>query len=1821
MTSLADCINLHAAPGERQAVAEMIREKQAGHLADSVAPEIARKFAVNDAIDELVAERFDILRQVGEKIGPPKNAPDAAFDETPDTVTKNIDSIIGALIHGGVASSMADKARDIRTAQEHLAFFESLDKLSQGSKTKVRVPEKYEQFVQFVAEQGGGNVRNIYVNAELFQKAIETMPDGPGIIAELGKEKEFVEAVQTGGDLVIPVGKYARHIAGTDLSKTLFQDLRVKQNGMSAREAEQARAEWAETMKAQIEDVRAEREAAGAFEKERKRVYDDVVKRREEAGRVTESARSDAAYWAAFAATWAKRYGGTPWEVYQKIAPEVTAEAWSERAGDSFFQRDNTSLWPEDFPNITTHTTLKKLKNHPGYQKAKSGDSEAAAKVVSDLVNIDKILELKKKYPDAVVVAAHAEEEAGKNALPRAIAEVYGYIGGFDINTKITQTNIPARTKKDSVLRLVLRPEFEGDIENGRGYILVDDAAGQGGTFSELRYFIESKGGKVVATSSLTAGIFSNKLSIRNETVAALKEKFGNEKLERFIRDFNIAGKPESLTEKEGRFILGQNSLDALRDRITEEERRGGVSLRPFKIAATSGKTYGQSQEKNPSGSVTLGDTPAVKLFETANPSTFLHESGHIFFDFMGRMASLPDAQESLKADWKTILDHVDNDGTTPLTRDQHETLARTMEAYFMAGKAPSMELRNVFQKFADWLKAVYKSVTTLKAPVSDEVRVVLDRMFATDKDIEDVQAFYDARKPFLEEANIQDEADRKHYEKLRAEARLTAADKRLRSYTKAYIQAMGGKTRITEEVRAEVDAMPVYAAASEIVEAGGFNPEIVEAVLGENGLSALSKKRPGLVRKNGTVIPEEVADKHGFQTAADLMNAILNTEGKGVAIKRMVDERLEQMKTEIRDGLAVDGLPTADPEYHSNEQMAVIVAEIQMLEKGKALAAGRERGRVSQIEAAAVRDVAKKALLSKRVSDAVDYYRFSLAEAKAAKQAREALKKGDFEAAEKFKRRELLNHALVLEAVAFRAEVTRGVKYVQRKSKSKTMEMEALDMVNDIAVRFDFKNRGEGVTHAAAVKQHNDYINETGPDGVKRKTIDFEQWMKAKADAGYTVDLPEMVVNRGVSMEYKDMTAAEFRDVVQAVKSIATVDMNERYVKINGKMVALNTLAETLVATLKENYNPKKSFRFEKNKLELLEKLDAHLVKVEFLLEAMDGGQIGPWHEAIFQPVAASESNEIIQLRKANDKIKELLSAYSRKERRDMFKKKVFIPEIGESLTHAQMLRVVLDMGNEGNYSRRRDGEGWTDEQMNAVKDRMTERDFTFIQSVWDYLDTFRPEAFALERKLTGREPERVMPRSVDTQFGVIQGGYFPVVIDPRSSDLAEARRQLEAASLFGTPNAGRAMTKHGHLKERQKTAGGQALSNELTDIMKHVDSVVHDISHRENVVNVGKILRNKKVMNALTEHLGVDHARVFMPWLKDIANQRQPYLMGEGLVRGVRIGTTVCKLGKLSVMAQQIAGFTQTIHTLGKDSKYLAKTFLSMGKHPEKIPGMVRAISAKSAFMNTRIEAYSREAYDTLKGSGSFRGVSKEIGQFVMNGIGYMQLMVDVPTWQAAYLSASRTMTDEKAVAFADSVVRKSQGGGGVKDLAAVQRGNEYLKLLTMFYSFMSTAYNIFSRSYRGKTIKYKDAASAIFWVGIIGPLLAELLSGRPPDEDKDETWASWVAKIEVRFFAGMLPVFRDIVGAGMSGFGYRLSPIEAPINTIIRETRKAPKAISEGDFMPVVKAAKELAGVGLQLPADQAFITAEAFWAWMNSDPDFKATDLIYGGKYKD
>jgi hypothetical protein len=164
-------------------------------------------------------------------------------------------------------------------------------------------------------------------------------------------------------------------------------------------------------------------------------------------------------------------------------------------------------------------------------------------------------------------------------------------------------------------------------------------------------------------------------------------------------------------------------------------------------------------------------ETGAIHLFDGADQSSFVHEAAHMYLTEMGKMATDEAAPKGLLEDWNTIQewatykqqDIKDYEGTArekefksyaktiedarksgdviairaAEERWMQERFARGFERYIAEGKAPTQAIQSAFRKFKSWLVSIYRDLTNLGKEPPEDVKRVMDRMLATNDEIE----------------------------------------------------------------------------------------------------------------------------------------------------------------------------------------------------------------------------------------------------------------------------------------------------------------------------------------------------------------------------------------------------------------------------------------------------------------------------------------------------------------------------------------------------------------------------------------------------------------------------------------------------------------------------------------------------------------------------------------------------------------------------------------------------------------------------------------------------------------------------------------------------------------------------------------------------------------------------------------------------------------------------------------------------------------------------------------------------------------------------
>ena len=128
-----------------------------------------------------------------------------------------------------------------------------------------------------------------------------------------------------------------------------------------------------------------------------------------------------------------------------------------------------------------------------------------------------------------------------------------------------------------------------------------------------------------------------------------------------------------------------------------------------------------------------------INIFETANASTFIHESAHLYLEDLRMLASMENASEQIKKDWETVVAEIGYKENASLdeNRGAHEDFARKFEIWVRDGKAPNETLKGVFHTFRRLLCKVYKTIQSLGKRPSEELQAVMGRMVATQESID----------------------------------------------------------------------------------------------------------------------------------------------------------------------------------------------------------------------------------------------------------------------------------------------------------------------------------------------------------------------------------------------------------------------------------------------------------------------------------------------------------------------------------------------------------------------------------------------------------------------------------------------------------------------------------------------------------------------------------------------------------------------------------------------------------------------------------------------------------------------------------------------------------------------------------------------------------------------------------------------------------------------------------------------------------------------------------------------------------------------------
>lgn len=1188
-----------------------------------------------------------------------------------------------------------------------------------------------------------------------------------------------------------------------------------------------------------------------------------------------------------------------------------------------------------------------------------------------------------------------------------------------------------------------------------------------------------------------------------------------------------------------------------------------------------------------PDGSYEIGRTKIGDL------STFVHEPGHAYLKIIGDLAKRDGASDILKDDYRKILDFLGAKDGEPFTREQQETWARANEQYLREGDAPSTGLKGVFQRFAIWLHSVYQKASDLGVELTPEIRGVMDRLYASEEGVNRAETEAGPRlfnSP--EEAGWTDEqfksyADDKGIGVDQAKAEILARlnEAALRDKTDSW---RNEENNVRQALTAEVDQRPEYSAIRALrkgelddgTELTMSRDDLVRQ-FGEDRVKALQKQHPGLYRNDGGVDAETAAEALGFTSASEMMKALEAAPRRSEAIDNATRDYMTEKHGDIRyDGTLNDQARIA---LENDKKSDSLYRELRALRKKVADMQAQSAGRKEAMKAIDIapmdsyREAAHLMVESKGIAD-LQPNRYLDASRKYSREAFDALRKGDAQAAAEAKHKELMNHFLFREATTAKEYVGKFESYAKRMQTSGPQGKLGLaggdyrDQFNYLMGRYNIGRP------AAAVPER-----------------PLTEWALALHAEGKEPAIDPVILNEKPNQNYRTVPISELRKVHDALINIRKLADQELGIEVNGKKIEFAKAVSDMAERAKQSLTVKPTRVLTGNATvgerltNFAQRGDALLMRAERIMEWLDGGKEGPWHDNLWHLAADAQGDEYALQEAVTKRIGDALEQMPKEQRMRMLDK-VDIDGIPETVTRHDLVSMALNMGNQGNLERLEktfQAHGWdTSDSLWKIQGSLTREEWQFVQDTWDSLKPLGDRMVELEERLTGLPPIMVKPTPLSVKLADgtemhLSGGYYPVAMDPRFSTRG-ALQDSDSTQNLMEAGYGRATTSRGYTKARTGFGGPLLLDYEQV-LTQHTAKVIKDISHREFMLVANKLLLDPTVRQTLRETLGAGHEEQMMPWLRTIINDRNGSA-AQGLgdfsrtMRAMRTNLTLASLTyKVSTSLLQWTHAPRML-LLTKPGSY-AQAMVDFMAHPKDVTAEVQALSPNE--MRFRGQNLDRDLRSTMQDQIGKTGLYKAAVSAGSLSMMYTDHVLSFPLWLSVYRDAltehvdlSEDQAKYKAMQAADSAVRLGLGSGSPKDLPPIMRNNDMSKFLTMFYSFHNGIYGQV-RDIAHQTNSMRDVPKMTYGLALsvlVPAVLSKLVLGQGPKDG--ENWGLWAAKRSLLFGMDTMPLVRDVASALDSDGDVKFNPL---MNVFSKGAKAGMQAMSD-------KADKDWKGIGL-------------------------------------
>lgn len=1244
-----------------------------------------------------------------------------------------------------------------------------------------------------------------------------------------------------------------------------------------------------------------------------------------------------------------------------------------------------------------------------------------------------------------------------------------------------------------------------------------------------------------------------------------------------------------------------------------------------------------------------------ISLFEGADMSTVIHEAvGHYFIENLMREGALPNATEQMKKDRQTMLDYAEltelewnqlNKPFEELTEEQqkrktaaHERWATAAEQYIMLGKSPSKEMQGPLSRFQKWLLETYKTIKDFistneyAVPITQEVQEVFDRMLASQEDINIMERVdgYFAKLPSVITDNLSDASKRRLQNVI-----VKAHDKAVNLLTKQSLENFTDQRKMQiEEYRAEIlpairqelEQQPIYAAENMLLE--DFPKYKTGKAVAEYYRKLLSRamdieSKPLSEKEELDIVKfDMISEASGFTSGDELSSKLLSEPALQQAITLYADEMVQVKFPDIYKERRL-AEQAAREAFYTDDSGLVIGVEQQIIEDAAAGILAQQRSAEQALALARARRqqaklAAKTELSNMVVADAVRTSKYISAERRAAAKAIDAAKKNDYDSALKYKRLQALNHAMVQESLNMRAKIEQYKKYLKRQMKAK---------------KDTWVDEKHFVQAAALMERMGLNHKEYNPEFRTQSLAEYAAAMQNEYD---NVSIADWLLdeNRTFISPMQTLTFDRFEDVINALKNIKAISKQEKYITWYGKALDYKEFKDQAIENLlklKTKWQPGIN---SKENVKPQQRLLRSFTNTDNFFERMDGWKYGFFSKHFGESVQIAANKKALYTMEFEERIADATKKWlPDKKAVEAADKEIYYEALNANVSKHNLIKMLLYLGTESSSYKLcsvrekstyteffRGSDLWVEGDVELTRSNLleflgnvlTEADINYAQKVVDACNAHWDETSDMVKRMTGFSPERVdaLPAELTLRNGakvVFRGGYVPLVRYSDSGSHPAALDAVPATNDKRSVNSIRTLhTNTGGTKTRDKSVYPLDLRKgaEYSAVMDNI----HDLCYRELTTSFRKIMNDPEMYSLLKEKLGIANFEAFEEFLKKTA---QPY--GSGGYSSISerdAGDCLSWIRQKIVNVAIMFNFKTAVQNLGNPLLYgnvvegfgykdvmaaYGNLFLNM-QNGQGWRTTRDLVYSKSPFMKERSIVPDISMRDIKDEGRKLNPVERIAVEFGTNVLVATDNISAIPIWAQAYQKKINAgASEQEAVLFAETVIRRTLGSSRITDVAPIQRGSALMKLFTTFQGFFNTQFNqwqrefgIFGREWSaGRKAEASKrivafAAAKYFMFCLLNLALAL----EPPFEEDDDRWVKYSKEL-LQYPMSLLGPVGQVANTlvsnmvGMRTYGYRMTAVQGAFEQLERTGAKLGKVI-QGKAEPE-EAVEPLANLG--------------------------------------